>query len=219
MQQDSSIPTRPSQSNQNTPNFVGGSSHKDGMKNVLTTIGILIAAPLMALVLTSYVFQSYEVDGPSMETTLQNKDRLIVWKLAKTISRVTNSDYTPSRGDIVIFVKQGLYGDDGNEKSLVKRVVGIHGDRVAVREGQVTIYNEDHPDGYNPDKGQEFSFDIVPGDSGNVDIQVLKGEVFVMGDNRPNSLDSRSFGTVPTSDVVGNLSFRILPINKSRSFL
>jgi signal peptidase I len=98
----------------------------------------LIAAPIIAIFLTTFIFQSYEVDGPSMETTLENHDRLIVLKVPKTIARLTNSHYIPNRNDIIIFKTSAIQDgslDDGSEKQLVKRVIGLPGDRVVVKNG------------------------------------------------------------------------------------
>ncbi len=218
MQQDPIVPVSPAPANQPGPTVGGGTSRRSS--GILSTIAILIAAPLVALLLTSFVFQSYEVDGPSMETTLQHQDRLIVWKLPRTLARITKHSYLPARGNIVIFVKRGLneFGT-GGDKQLVKRVIGLPGDRVVVNRGKITIYNAEHPDGYNPDVGQNFSDGIDDFTNGQVDLVVAENEIFVCGDNRPNSLDSRSFGTVPTSDLVGRLAFRIFPVNKFKSFI
>jgi signal peptidase I len=190
----------------------------EGWRSILSTLLILIAAPLVALALTAFVFQSYEVDGPSMESTLQNHDRLIVLKVPRTISRVTGNDYIPKRGDVIIFVERRL-PELGNhqEKQLIKRVIGIPGDRVVVKDGLLTIYNAEHPNGFNPDKGTQYIKDVgtTPGD---VDITVSKGEVFVCGDNRVNSIDSRYLGTVQSRDIVGKLIFRVFPLNKAELF-
>lgn len=221
MQQNFSIPGSPPES---TSPQVVVSENKPGSawRSVLSTIAIFIAAPLVALFLISFVFQSYEVDGPSMETTLQNRDRLIVWKVPRTVSRITGHDYIPNRGDVVIFVKHGLYDPYGEtDKQLIKRVLGLPGDRVVVSDGKITIYNQEHPDGFNPDINQEWSANIASVTTGNVDIVVPKGEVFVFGDNRTNSLDSRApqVGTVPAKDIIGKLSFRIFPVNSFKSFV
>ncbi len=116
-------------------------------RGAISTIAILIAAPLLALALTSFVFQSYEVDGPSMEASLQHKDRLIVLKVPRTVARITKHAYIPERGSIVIFVKHGLsdFGEGTGDKQLIKRVVGLPGERVVVRDGAITIYNNHHP--------------------------------------------------------------------------
>lgn len=197
-----------------------GSPKRSGWRSVLSTIGILLAAPLIAVALTAFVFQSYEVDGPSMETTLQNHDRLIVWKVPRTISRITNNDYIPERGDVIIFVKHDLYEEPGgNEKQLIKRVIGVPGDRVVVADGHITIYNHANPQGFDPDVNTEFSRDIVKPTEGSVDLLVGEGEVFVAGDNRVNSLDSRAFGTVKSHDIVGRMVLRIYPFNGLKSYI
>lgn len=196
----------------------GKTQRRESWKSALSTILILVIAPLIALFLTAFVFQSYEVDGPSMENTLQNRDRLIVWKIPRTIARITDNPFVPARGEIVIFIKHGIEEfDPSQDKQLIKRVIGLPGERVVVRGNTITIYNSEHPEGFNPDT--EGNYKIVETDSqANVDIVVPKGEIFVAGDNRPNSLDSRIFGTVPVNDIVGTLAYRIFPINKAEAF-
>lgn len=218
MQQFPSIPA-PSQDATEEPIISSPENRSSGLKSVLSTIGILVAAPLVALLLTAFVFQSYEVDGPSMETTLQNSDRLIVWKMPKTIAKLTRNAYIPKRSDVIVFVKPELHETGGQEKQLIKRVVGLPGDRVVVQDGHITIYNTEHPDGYNPDSNHDFSQNIASLTTGNVDLVVPEGHVFVCGDNRTNSLDSRSFGPVSSDDIVGKLTMRIFPVSKFKSFL
>lgn len=193
---------------------------REGFKSILSTILILLAAPLIALLLTAFVFQSYEVDGPSMETTLQNHDRLIVVKTARSLARLTGHDYIPHRGDIIIFIKRGLHDDaQGRDKQLIKRVIGLPGDHVVVSDGVLTIYNKDNPEGFQPDKTYSYG-SVITTTPGDVDITVPQGQVFVCGDNRPNSLDSRSIvvGLVPAKDIVGKLSVRILPFSQAQKF-
>lgn len=216
MQQDSTI-------TQQTPdepesNVVVSDTSKEGWRSVVSTVLILALAPLMAWLMITFVFQSYEVDGPSMETTLQDNDRLIVVKTGKTIARLTNNDYIPKRYEIIIFVKHGLVelGTTG-DKQLIKRVIGLPGERVVVTDGKMTVYNSEFPDGFDPDKDQNYAKSIAF-TNGNVDLIVPEGEVFVSGDNRGNSLDSRSFGTVNNEDIIGKLVFRLFPINKAESY-
>lgn len=191
---------------------------KEGWRSVLSTVLILALAPVMAWLMITFVFQSYEVDGPSMESTLQDKDRLIVLKTGKTLARVTNKDYIPKRYEIIIFVKHGLAElGTSSDKQLIKRVVGLPGERVVVRDGKITVHNSEFPNGFDPDKDQEYAKTIAF-TNGSVDITVPEGEVFVSGDNRGNSLDSRSFGTVRSEDIIGKLVFRLFPINKAESY-
>ena len=187
-------------------------------KSVLSTLAVLLIAPVLALAITAYVFQSYEVDGPSMQTTLQDHDRIIIWKVSRTWARLTHHDYLPSRGDVIVFVKKGLYEDNsGKEKQLIKRVIALPGERVTVKDGKVLVYNAEHLDGFSPDATQPYG-KVITNTDGNIDLTVPAGEVFVCGDNRSNSLDSRYFGPVPLHDIVGKLAVRILPINNVKKF-
>ena len=194
-----------------------GNNRRERLKSIFSTLAILIIAPAIALCLTAFVFQSYEVDGPSMETTLQNHDRLIVIKTARTLSRITGHPYIPNRGDVVIFNKSDSGEFGGGNKQLIKRVIALPGERVVVKDGSVTVYNQQNPDGFQPDKVYPYG-SVITATSGNVDITLAKDEVFVCGDNRPNSLDSRSFGPVAAKDIVGKLEFRIFPIGKAKTF-
>lgn len=190
---------------------------KEGIRSIISTIAILIIAPLIALLLTAFVFQSYEVDGPSMESTLQNSDRLIVYKLPKTIARVTGGQYMPKRGDIVIFNRRDSaeFGTDST-RQLIKRVIALPGERIVVKNGSITVYNAANPNGFHPDDAPYGK--VIEATSGDIDITVPKNQVFVCGDNRPQSLDSRAFGPVPTSDLVGKLILRLYPFSKAKAY-
>ncbi len=191
---------------------------REGIKSILTTILILLIAPILALTITAFVFQSYEVDGPSMEPTLKTHDRLIIWKAGRSWSRLSRSEYIPERGSIVVFVKHDMYDTiSRKDKQLIKRLIGLPGDRVVVKDGKITVYNDENPNGFDPDSTLGYGPVKTPTE-GNVDITVDQGEVFVVGDNRPNSLDSRNFGTVPVKDIVGTLSARILPLSQAQKF-
>jgi signal peptidase I len=198
---------------------VHSSSSHEGLKSILTTLAILVLAPLIAFALTAFIFQSYQVEGQSMETTLQNGDRLIVLKLPRTWSKITRHAYIPHRSDVIIFNKNNLYQYDGanQKKQLVKRVIGLPGDRVVVSKGEVIVYNSDHPSGFNPDKTYPYGKAIIT-TPGTIDTTVGTNQVFVMGDNRQNSLDSRIFGPISDGDIVGKLQLRIFPFNKFKEF-
>ncbi len=192
--------------------------HRDGLKNVMATIAVLIAAPIVALLITSFLFQSYEVFGPSMQTTLHNGDRLIVVKAPRTWSKIWHRTFMPERGQIVIFTKQDLLLESGDgSKQLIKRVIALPGERVVVKEGILTVFNKQHPDGYQPDKVGPYNGVIVhTGIDGEWTVGV--GQIFACGDNRDNSLDSRTFGPIDTNTIVGTAAFRFLPLKDSRTF-
>lgn len=186
-------------------------------KDTLSTIGIVILAIVLFFTMSRYVVRSYQVDGQSMETTLSDNDRLIVNKIPRTLARVTGHPYIPSRGDIIIFNQSGLSFGGTKNKELIKRVIGLPGERVVIKSGKLTIYNSSYPGGYEPDKVGLYSLntDTTPG---NVDITLGNDEVFVCGDNRSNSEDSRFFGPVRTDKIIGKLVVRVWPINKTQTF-
>lgn len=189
--------------------------------STLSTIGILLLAPLIAFLLTMFVFQSYQVDGPSMQNTLQNNDRLIVWKLPRTWARLTHHQYVPGRGDVIIFTQSGLsnFGDSSDSKQLVKRVIGLPRDHVVIKDNVITVYNAAHPDGFQPDNTLPYGKNgAIPPTMNNVDVTLSDSQLFVCGDNRPDSLDSRIFGPIQTKQVVGKLVARIFPLSDVKRF-
>ncbi len=194
-------------------------ARKDNIRSALSTIGILLTAPLIAVFLTVFVFQSYQVDGASMETTLSHNDRLIVWKLPKTWSKITGHGYIPKRGDIVVFVEPSIsqFGQDP-KKQLIKRVIGLPGEKVTVKDGRLIVYNREHPEGFEPDKTLPYG-EAIQSDTPIEDTWYIgPNEVFVVGDNRNNSLDSRTFGPIKVENIVGKLIVRVLPLSEMKRF-
>lgn len=206
-------PTTPSyQPSQPQPVISNEPSRKnDGIKNLIYTILLFIMAPLFALLMILFVFQSYVVDGSSMEPTLQNGNRVFILKLPKTIDTLRGKTYIPSRHEIIVFKKPS-----DPETQLIKRVIGLPGDHVVVRDGKITIYNADNPQGFDPDANTDYA-GTLEATTGNVDIIVGENELFVCGDNRApgGSLDSRSgLGLVPVSNIVGRLWIRYFPLSE-----
>jgi len=188
------------------------------LRELLSTIGILITALVVALLMISFVFRSYQVDGPSMQTTLQNNDKLIIWKVERTWALITGHAYIPSRGDVIVFNESGLsqFGQT-DSKQLIKRVIGLPGDRVVVNDGAYMIYNKQNPSGFNPDKTLPYGKNIYV-TSGALDITLGNDQLFVSGDNRPDSLDSRAFGPIKADQIVGKLVLRVFPVNQAKVF-
>ena len=183
-----------------------------------TFISIVILAFIAAWLLRLFVFQQYQVDGPSMQPSLQNGNRLIVLEAPRTWARLTGHPYIPARGNIIVFVEHNLGGlSNATSDQLIKRVIGLPGDRVVVQNNVVTIYNKQHPKGFRPDATLPYG-KVIGVTSGNIDITVPPNQVFVCGDNRTNSLDSRIFGTVPAQDIIGKLVVRITPLSEIEKF-
>ena len=194
------------------------SKPSSGWRSAVSVVLIFIVAGLLAWFLTVFVFQQYQVDGMSMQPTLQNDNRLIVLKVARSWSRITGHAYIPNRGDIVIFTENNLYNlNASGSNQLVKRVIGLPGDRVVVQNDNVTVYNKQHPKGFHPDATLPYG-KVIGTTSGSIDITVPPDQIFVFGDNRSNSLDSRVFGAVPAKEIVGKLVLRITPLNEIKKF-
>jgi signal peptidase I len=183
------------------------------------SISIFIVCVLVGtLLINSFIFRSFSVIGPSMETTLYTNDRLIVNRVPVTISQIFNKTYIPERGQIIVF-KNPHYSTGMSDEFIVKRVIAFPGERVVLSDGHYTVYNTDSPNGFNPDDANHGE----PGTptTGELDVTVPDNELFVSGDHRVGtySLDSRNgLGTIPFYDVVGPVSLRIFPFNKLRSF-
>ena len=182
-------------------------------------ITIFIACVLIGtLLINAFVFRSFSVVGPSMEKTLYTNDRLIVNRLPVTWAQLQNIIYTPERGQIIVF-KNPQFANGMGDEFIVKRVIAYPGERVVLKNGHYTIYNNEHPKGFNPDDTNNGE----PGSptSGAYDKIVPTGELFVSGDHRQDSYsyDSRNgLGTIPLYDVVGPVSVRIFPFDKIRMF-
>lgn len=191
-------------------------------------VGLIIFAGCVLLgtiFINSFVFRSFNVEGPSMETTLYTGDRLIVDRLPVTWDQLQGKKYVPPRGQIIVF-RNPLYvgGFAGNEEFIVKRVIAFGGERVKLSGGQYMVYNSQHPQGFNPDDANHGE----PGSptAGELDRKVPDGTLFVSGDHRqldpsgnPYSLDSRNgLGNIPLNNVIGPVSLRIFPFQKIRTF-
>lgn len=182
----------------------------------LPTTLILAAALILAFTLKAYIIQPYVVDGQSMETTLQDHDRLLVDKLPQTFAHISGHAYIPNRGDIIVFNQANLPGYSG-PKQLIKRVIGLPGDHVVIKDGQITIFNQDNPKGFNPDTSGDYIVE-APSTTGNTDLILGASQIFVCGDNRANSEDSRYFGPIKSSSIVGKLVLRIFPLSSAERF-
>lgn len=195
------------------------------LREVWEWIYTIIIALLVVFILKAFIFDIVRVDGPSMHPTLVNNDRLIVTKLG----------YKPEAGDIIIldssykdrqeyyaeyeenngenlnfFSKMVLYTklpESLKRRYYVKRIIGMPGDTVDIKDGQVwvngEVLNEPYYDGITGITDYSVSYPVT----------VEEGHVFVMGDNRPNSKDSRSsdLGLVPINAIEGKSQLRIWP--------
>lgn len=191
------------------------------LKDALGILIFIVCVLIGTLLINSFVFRSFNVLGPSMETTSFTGDRLIVNRLPVTWSQLQNKQYVPERGNIIVF-KNPQYSSGSGDEFIVKRVIAFAGERVVVKDGVLTVYNKEHPKGFQPDNAQKDP-DNKPGSptTGNVDTTVTEGTLFVSGDHREGdySYDSRSgLGFIPLYDVIGPVSMRIYPLTEIRFY-
>lgn len=195
----------------------------DRHPGVRDALGFLIFAFLVlvgTVTINAFIFRSFNVVGPSMESTMYTGDRLIVDRLPVTWSHIRNKPYVPARGDIIVF-KNPRYIPGGRDEFIVKRVIAFPGEKVVVEDGKVRVYNDANPNGFNPDK---LASGGTPGSPtrGDETTTVTEGTLYVMGDHRQGeySCDSRDncLGLIPYYDVVGPVSLRIWPLNKFHFF-
>ncbi|HEX2241456.1 MAG TPA: signal peptidase I [Actinomycetota bacterium] len=181
---------------------------------------LVVVAFGIALLIKTFALQAFYIPSASMEPTLKIGDRVLVEKLTYRFG-------SPSRGDVVVFEKDlahvvsGESGPDepfwidianafrdlfgfptGTSQDFIKRVIAVEGDVIEGRDGQVYVNNELVEETYLPDgmPTSNFGPQTIP-----------EGMIFVMGDNRNNSDDSRNFGPIPVDHVVGQAFLLIWP--------
>lgn len=156
---------------------------------------IAIMASVIVLPIRYFLFQPFIVKGESMAPNFSTGDYLIVDEITYRFSE-------PQRGDVIVF----KYPKDTTQR-FIKRVIGLPGETVQVKNGQVSVFEAD--------KEIVLDEEYLPNDLktyGDVKTTLNKDEYFVMGDNREYSFDSRAWGVVPKSDIIGKAFLRIFPV-------
>jgi len=197
----------------------------------------LVVALALALFIRAFFIQVFWIPSGSMEPTLNINDRIIVNKLAyglqnplfesykekkflyiipnplyqhpvptSDLAYFINFNKAPQRFDVIVFK---MYDQLGNRKDLIKRVIGLPGEKLEVKKGAVYI-NDQPLTETHPLNNNYYDLDTMPAAFGPVKIP--QDSFFVMGDNRPNSADSRYWGFLPKSQIIGPAFLRIWPL-------
>jgi signal peptidase I len=184
----------------------GTSRRVSNLRSLREWILVIVIAVVVATVLRTYVVQQFYIAGPSMETTLFGDDRVLVNKLAYRFG-------DPERGDVVVFDRITTNGDTIHHDDLIKRVIGLPGESIEIRDCVVfvngTALVEPWLDAALTDLTEDAATrcgtpDIPPTTVGD-------GQVYLVGDNRPLSFDSRMFGPVNADVIVGKAVVVIWP--------
>lgn len=170
---------------------------KDFIKDLVIAIAIVVAVSL--------VIKPTIVKERSMESTLYENNYLFVNKIVYKFK-----DH-PNRGDIIVFKSQLDDTDNGGKKLLIKRVIGVEGDTITIKDGYVYRNGEKIDEPYVNEQGVTFDDEGLE----IVDFTVPEDQLFCMGDNRMSSLDSRSpdVGTISEKNVVGKAFLRLYPFS------
>lgn len=162
---------------------------RSSTRNAIEWLVVIIGAVVVALLIKTFVVQAFRIPSDSMVPTLQDGDRVLVNKLSYDAHDV-------NRGDVVVFHRPpNLVAAEGDPEDLIKRVIGLPGETVSARDGVVYIDDRRLTEPYLPEGTATFNLDAP--------ITVPEGHILVMGDNRGNSTDGRSFGPIPIDTVIG----------------
>lgn len=161
------------------------------------TLKFIVLAAIIVIPIRMLVFQPFIVSGESMYPTFHNADYLIVDEFSYHINE-------PKRGDVVVF----HYPNDP-KRYFIKRVIGLPGETVVFKDDSVMIKNNENPEGVKLSEPY-LSQITIPGEKN--EVQITADHYFVMGDNRGFSSDSRAWGLLPRSNMVGKAGLRLLPV-------
>ncbi len=179
---------------------------KSQTRNLLEWVAVIGGAIIIAVVVRTFILQTFWIPSPSMSPTLVEKDRVLVNKLSYKFHDV-------NRGDVIVF-KRPPTEPEGEIKDLIKRVVALPGERVSIMDGKVSIDGRPLDEPYT--HGLETVLDScpsthVPGIDTEEGFQVPDDHLLVLGDNRVNSRDGRCFGAIDEDLVVGRAFFLMWP--------
>jgi len=169
----------------------------------IETLEVFLIALFIVLPVRYFLIQPFVVKGQSMEPTFYNSDYLIIDELSYHLR-------SPKRGEVIVFrapVAKNTY--------YIKRIIGLPNETVEIKDGEILVFDP------KIKKEVNIKEDYIASSvqtSGNVKITLKPDEYFVLGDNRRLSYDSRNWGPVTRSEVVGRVLLRLYPLNQLQAF-
>jgi len=178
------------------------------LREFLEWFSVIGVALTVAIVIRVFLLQQFYISGPSMETTMFSDNRVLVNKLAYRIGEI-------ERGDVVVFDRAIPNGNEIQHDDLIKRVIALGGETISISKCVVFIDGVELAEPYLPNRDTELT---VPADRcSTVDMEPIKiesDEIFLMGDNRPQSFDSRMFGPIKKDLVIGQAFVLLWPLRE-----
>jgi signal peptidase I len=170
---------------------------------LLELVQVLAISLVIIIPIRYFLIQPFYVRGASMEPNFFDHEYLLIDEISYRFEQ-------PSRGDIVVF----RYPRDPSQY-FIKRVIGLPGETIEIADGKVRIYNHAHPNGEVLDESKYLE---QPFTATHETVTLRQNEYYLLGDNRPSSLDSRVFGPVNRSFIVGRVWVRGYPIDRWKAF-
>jgi len=173
---------------------------RSSTRNLMEWVVVIIGAVVVAILIKTFVVQAFRIPSESMTPTLEIGDRVMVNKLSYDAHDL-------NRGDVVVFNRPpGLPSGPDDPKDLIKRVIGLPGDTVVAKDGSMYVNDKRLEEPYLPETAKTYNLDDP--------VEIPEGEVWVMGDNRTNSEDSRAFGPIDTDSIVGRAFMVMWPLGR-----
>jgi signal peptidase I len=160
---------------------------------------VVAVAVIVVLFVRTFLIQPFLVSGASMEPNFSSGDYLLIDEISYRFRE-------PQRGEVAVFHYPG-----DESVYYIKRIIGLPSERLVLRNGSITIFNKEYPNGFTLEENY-----LPPGlkTSGDKEVVLKDNEYFVLGDNRNYSYDSRSWGNLSKAEIVGLVRLRLWPFNE-----
>lgn len=178
-------------------------SRQEQFDYIIELLKVVIISAAIVIPIRYFLIQPFFVSGASMQPQFHNGEYLI-------IDELTYRTREPKRGDVIVF----RYPKDTSQ-FYIKRIIGLPGETVQVKDEKVEIFNEENPWGLLLDEPYLRNGDVTRGD---IYVKVEPGHYFVLGDNRQASSDSRMWGTVEKKYIIGKVWLRAWPPDRAKIF-
>ncbi len=172
---------------------------KSFLYSIWEVVEVVLIAVIAVLVIRNFLVQPFLVSGSSMEPNFSSGDYLLIDELTYQLR-------APQRGEAIVFHYPG-----DERQYYIKRIIGLPGETIEIKDGKITILNNQNPNGFT------ISENYLPADfqtSGDEKIVLPADQYFVLGDNRNYSFDSRSWGNLTKKEIVGLVRLRLWPVSK-----